>query len=423
MEASLDLMDLQVHRLETRLRIEEQILAVYVARVDTAQEEARINAANMAQTQATIEQGLSAIGFEGGDLSDPEGALDVQERLLNRQQALIDERDRRQQRIDQGEVSAVDKERSEERIRLIDEELRGIDALIPLTEEYVELLNNVDDIQRQIHRDRLQDISNARELFELNNEIARLSGELTDDEAASELQEQTLDFLEQQLEEQEKLLRTAQRQYSKDLITAQELHDIEAEKLNIQVEILKLKQDQNKEDQTQLNALIEMRNEMLRMLNLSGGMDAGSQAQLAAVEAKIRAELVSLGFDDATIRQVMNSMEVQRFAEGGWVHGAPGVGVPIIAGEAGPERIVSAAQVRAVGGPAALEAMLGRRYGQASAMSSVVSAPTAYHNDFRNMTVVTPNPEDFMRKLQPMMVKTSRETIAKYDRERGKHNG
>jgi hypothetical protein len=264
-------------------------------------------------------------------------------------------------------------------------------------------------LQSDIENFRTQAESARRSRQDFEREVLKHQEEMS----GVDTTEQVKASLESQLAQERAILATL---HGQDQI-------IEQKRVIMQLEsdLLGLQKDKTKGMDKELALLTRQREQLLLAARADKAMSADERVGLEGLQARIRARLISIGTDPAEVDRIMANMNLQAFAAGGWVEGRRGVGVPIIAGESGRERIVSSAEIARIGGPNALDMFLNNRYGGSSPAMANVS--TQNSQSFGNINITTANSEDAWRHLEPRMKRFWLDQARNYEQTRGRWNG
>lgn len=312
MENQLELYAKRLNKLQEELAIRQQILAIYQAELDMANERAAADKKTMEQHM--MEVGRLQAAMSGTmkntvgwiDWDDPEGMARNLSRIddeIAKKQALIA---KKKDELEEDGLRRSDERKKQGEIDRLGIEigiLEGIDAEIS---SYLELYAVQDDHRRQVVRDQMSEIEHRKRM-----------GKFDDNDEA---------YLKEKLAALDELYAIAEEQYNfgeDGLITQQELWAIEEERYALEQEILGLKEEQNEEDDEALDKqrealrLLHQERQALILKTRTGAeLSEEEKAKIDQIQSDIISKMIEAGADPKAIEAVKESFAAASYKEG-----------------------------------------------------------------------------------------------------------
>jgi hypothetical protein len=303
MERQLIIYKQEEQHLENILELNEKINQQYKARLDTAEEQERSTREEMMLTMNALSDLISKFDKAGIDIELPDttdydemiGFLADVQKMSEDAQREIDKQNRL---IESGSLTKKQKKNAEARIEALQLEIDMYDPLIDNIKNQLDLLAQLDELRRQAIQDRIDEKDHEFTVYEMQQKKLLLLGQITEEEFNERLNKKKIENLEQQLDIHDELVRQAQKDFANELITQQELWAIQDARMQLELEILGLKQAQNEEDTEALDKLRQMhmeRQALILAAREEGVLGTDERARIQALEKQIIDEMTATG--------------------------------------------------------------------------------------------------------------------------------
>jgi hypothetical protein len=285
--------------LEAQKKAMDVLLDQYKARNDEAREQMLLES-DRARELANSINNLTGGQFGAGGFDTAQAAY---ESATQRQAQLSKEIADNEERLGDA-LGPKSRAKREEWARAMGIEMDQLNALIPALEEYMGLVSNVDELQRQAVRDRMATLDHEQAILDRQRKLALLRGEITQEQFDEQQATSDIDYLEKKRDETQDLLDIARQHYAEDKITLEELQAIELERYDLELQILEAKKAQNAEDEVSLDHLRDKHKRIQELVLASRGrtLTGAERAEIGALQAQIIQGMRDAGASEEAIQ-------------------------------------------------------------------------------------------------------------------------
>lgn len=313
-----DLIQQRLDQLKAEQEFHDIQMGQFKARNDMAKEQLENDKKRLGDMLPVLRKLGAGVGISmgTGSFGGVSNALKSAQNMLLTFQAEYDSNNKRLE----DDLSGVDRERREARKLWLEEQMQSLDMIVNGSKEYLETIANADELQRQMFQDRLDQVDHEQKMADLKAEIRKAQTGQSDEAFGAEKSQRDLKFLEQKKKITDDLLAKARKDYENELITRQELNAFEEQALELELQILQAKRDQNAENTIASDKIREMnmQRQALILKSRQDPLTADEIARVKGLEEKIIAEMLASGATPEAIEAAREGFRnsVPSFAEG-----------------------------------------------------------------------------------------------------------